>query len=74
VSETLGTQIYPFIAQSYLKTLIQMINIAFCCDENILILVFLLFTTGPMVYGTCYSPISKKEDLKALGFAGMLVL
>jgi len=51
-----------------------MINIAFCCDENILILVFLLFTTGPMVYGTCYSPISKKEDLKALGFAGMLVL
>ncbi|XP_052772416.1 ribonuclease H2 subunit A-like [Mya arenaria] len=24
---------------------------------------------GPMVYGTCYSPISKKEELKALGFA-----
>ncbi|KAH3705449.1 ribonuclease H2 subunit A-like [Dreissena polymorpha] len=24
---------------------------------------------GPMVYGTCYSPVSKKEELKALGFA-----
>ena len=23
-----------------------------------------------MVYGTCYSPLSKKEELRDLGFAG----
>ena len=31
---------------------------------------FIFFSTGPMVYGTCYSPISKKEELKDLNFAG----
>ena len=30
----------------------------------------MFFSTGPMVYGTCYSPISKKEELKDLNFAG----
>lgn len=31
---------------------------------------FISTLSGPMVYGTCYSPLSKKEELKDLGFAG----
>lgn len=29
---------------------------------------------GPMVYGICYCPLSKKDTIKALGFAGLRVL
>jgi ribonuclease H2 subunit A len=31
---------------------------------------FLTHYLGPMVYSVCYCPLSKYEDLKALGFAG----
>lgn len=33
-------------------------------------LLFLTHYIGPMVYGVCYCPLSKYEELKALGFAG----
>lgn len=29
---------------------------------------------GPMVYGICYCPLSKKDELADLGFAGMSTL
>jgi len=32
----------------------------------------ILCFTGPMVYATCYCPVSKKNIVNELGFAGML--
>ena len=26
--------------------------------------------SGPMVYGTCYSPLKYKKDVEEIGFAG----
>jgi len=34
--------------------------------------VIILCFIGPMVYGACYCPVSMKDQLKDMGFAGMI--
>ena len=42
-------------------------------DTLVLVLystLYLLYSSGPMVYGTCFSPVSLKEKFNGMGFAG----